>query len=148
MNRKAFTLIEFLAVIMLLGILSGIAVVSYNRQLISGREKAFLLAENSFQDAISEAYVDCNTNFSDKVFCINHSEPISIGEADIVRLEELINDGYINPIKNPYDTNQECDKSKSYVKVVGNVDMNETENNDLSYNVCLVCGSKKSAGCN
>jgi len=146
MNKKGFTLIEMLAVIMLLGILTTIAVVSYTNYLNTSREKSFNLAENSFKDALLEAYVDCKTGFSDNDFCSKHSEPNMKDERDEITLLELIEAEHIEKIKNPYNTNEYCDINNSYIEVISNADF--TDHSDLSYKVCLICGNKSSEDCN
>ena len=138
-NQKGFTLIEMLAVVILLAILMVIAVGSYYSYIKKSRDDSFKIAENTIQNDVKNAYADCLSN-SKNEFCINHS---GYGEKnDKIYLKELIDAGYSEQIKNPYDTNSFCDTSASYVTVIGN----NTDNNS-SYLTCLVCGDKKSNSC-
>ena len=138
-NQKGFTLIEMLAVVILLAILMAIAVGSYYSYIKKSRDDSFKIAENTIQNDVKNAYADCLSN-SKNEFCINHS---GYGEKnDKIYLKELIDAGYSEQIKNPYDTNSFCDTSASYVTVIGN----NTDNN-ASYLTCLVCGDKKSDSC-
>ena len=138
-NQKGFTLIEMLAVVILLAILMAIAVGSYYSYIKKSRDDSFKIAENTIQNDVKNAYADCLSN-SKNEFCINHS---GYGEKnDKIYLKELIDAGYSEQIKNPYDTNSFCDTSASYVTVIGN----NTDNNS-SYLTCLVCGDKKSNSC-
>lgn len=138
-NQKGFTLIEMLAVVILLAILMAIAVGSYYSYIKKSRDDSFKIAENTIQNDVKNAYADCLSN-SKSEFCINHS---GYGEKnDKIYLKELIDAGYSEQIKNPYDTNSFCDASASYVTVIGN----NTDNNS-SYLTCLVCGDKKSNSC-
>ncbi len=138
-NQKGFTLIEMLAVVILLAILMAIAVGSYYSYIKKSRDDSFKIAENTIQNDVKNAYADCLSN-SKNEFCINHS---GYGEKnDKISLKELIDAGYSEQIKNPYDTNSFCDTSASYVTVIGN----NTDNNS-SYLTCLVCGDKKSDSC-
>ncbi len=138
-NQKGFTLIEMLAVVILLAILMAIAVGSYYSYIKKSRDDSFKIAENTIQNDVKNAYADCLSN-SKSEFCINHS---GYGEKnDKIYLKELIDAGYSEQIKNPYDTNSFCDTSASYVTVIGN----NTDNN-ASYLTCLVCGDKKSNSC-
>ena len=138
-NQKGFTLIEMLAVVILLAILMTIAVGSYYSYIKKSRDDSFKIAENTIQNDVKNAYADCLSN-SKNEFCINHS---GYGEKnDKIYLKELIDAGYSEQIKNPYDTNSFCDASASYVTVIGN----NTDNN-ASYLTCLVCGDKKSNSC-
>ena len=138
-NQKGFTLIEMLAVVILLAILMAIAVGSYYSYIKKSRDDSFKIAENTIQNDVKNAYADCLSN-SKSEFCINHS---GYGEKnDKIYLKELIDAGYSEQIKNPYNTNDYCDTSASYVTVIGN----NTDNNS-SYLTCLVCGDKKSDTC-
>ena len=145
MNKKAFTMVELLAVILILGIILVIAAASYNSYLKTSREKSFKLAENSFRDTVEEAYIDCSANLSKNNFCQNHDKLV-VGETDTIKLSELITSGYIETIKNPYNTNESCDINNSYVKVT-NVNTSNGVS-EYSYDVCLICGNKTSNGCN
>lgn len=143
MNKKAFTMIELLAVVLILGIIMAIAVTSYNGYLKTSRDKSFKLAENSFNDTLEEAYVDCIGNKSKNDFCQNHDKPTA-GSTDTVYLYELINSDYSESIKNPYNTNESCDEN-SYIKIKH---VNTTNGvSEYSYDVCLICGDKTSEGC-
>lgn len=138
-NQKGFTLIEMLAVVILLAILMVIAVGSYYSYIKKSRDDSFKIAENTIQNDVKNAYADCLSN-SKNEFCINHS---GYGEKnDKIYLKELIDAGYSEQIKNPYDTNSFCDIDSSYVTVIGN-----NTNNDSTYLTCLVCGDKKSDTC-
>lgn len=138
-NQKGFTLIEMLAVVILLAILMVIAVGSYYSYIKKSRDDSFKIAENTIQNDVKNAYADCLSN-SKNEFCINHS---GYGEKnDKIYLKELIDAGYSEQIKNPYDTNSFCDIDSSYVTVIGN-----NANNDSTYLTCLVCGDKKSDTC-
>lgn len=141
MKRKnGFTLIEMLGVMILLGILTTLAVSSYSSYLTKTKIKAFTMEEKSMRDATESAYIDCVSNHPNNTFCKNHSMVDTIGETDTVYLKELIQDQYIDIIKNPYDTEEECDMEKSYVFV-------EKSNTKTAYQVCLICGKNKSNEC-
>lgn len=142
MNKKGFTLIELLAVIMLLGIVITLASITYSRYLIVNREKSFEMAEKTLINNTRNAYTDCLNN-SNNDFCKNHQ---SFGSQDeLVYLKELIDNNYSEKIKNPYDTNTDCDIESSYVKVIA--DHEAKLNKSASYQVCLICGNVKSKTC-
>lgn len=134
MNKKGFTLIELLAVIIILGILSSLAVISYVNYLNNTRDKAFKVAEKDFASALEEAYVDCLDKPYNNTFCSNHTE---LYKKEKIYLSELVHDNYIDVIKNPYNTDENCDISASYIQVSGERD----------YDVCLKCGNKISSSC-
>lgn len=145
MKKKGFTLIELLAVIVLLGIILVIATLSYNNYLIKSKEKSFMLAENSFHDALLDAYSYCETNYISGELCTKLKN-ISNKE-EVVTLNELINENHIEDIKNPYNTSEFCDTG-SYIKISSKTNINISGHDELTTKVCLICGDKMSEGCN
>lgn len=150
MKKNAFTLIELLASIVLLAILIAIGISSYGRYLTVTRNKSFTIAEKSFKSAAEEAYVDCATNVSTRDFCQNHESLTGrYGKSDTVYLKELVENSYIEKISNPYQDPKFCDIDRSYVIVKNNSTLGSSDNNDkIEYKICLICGNKKSEGCN
>ena len=144
MNKNGFTLIELLAVIMILAIIIGLGTVSYNNYLRKVRQKSFDISVNSMEDAVASAYSDCEANHSKNSFCNSHSIPTT---TDTVRLSELINAGYIEKIKNPYSKDENCDFNNSRVIVTRGSSTDYSYNISLSYKTCLICGTKRSDGC-
>lgn len=147
MNKKAFTLIELLGVVLLLGIITSIAVGSYTLYLNNSKKKAFKLAESSFITATKDAYADCISNNRNNEFCSNHKELNTEYKYELIYLKELVNDDYIEKIKNPYDTEQFCDIDNSYVYVSSKKNTEESNNSDIVYKPCLICGDHKSEEC-
>lgn len=147
MNKKAFTLIEMLAVVLILGLLVSISGGIYNSYLSSSRVKSFKIAEESFVNAVKEAYLDCNGNNPNNTFCNNHSMLTGPGETARITLKELVDDNYIEDIRNPYDTDEFCDSSYSYVTAKNSTNTSLI-NIDVSYTVCLICGNHRSETCN
>lgn len=143
MNKKGFTLVELLAVILILGLLIGITTGIYNSYLSSSRYKTFNLNEKSFVNAVKEAYLDCESNHPNNVFCKEHKQ----GEDDTIYLKDLVDDDYIDAIKNPYNTDELCNLDKSYVTVTNNSNNTNSINFDISYKVCLICGEHISETC-
>lgn len=146
MNKKAFTLIEMLAVVLILGLLVSISTGIYNSYLASSRNKAYKMAEESFVNAVQEAYLDCSSNHPDNNFCTNHKELTKPSESSKITLKELVDDDYIDAIKNPYDTDKFCDLNNSYV-TAKNSSNTSLINIDISYTVCLICGDHRSETC-
>ena len=147
MNKKGFTLVELLGVIILLGILATIAVVGYSNYLGNSKKKAFTIEEENFISATRSAYADCISNKTDNDFCSNHPNLETKYTYQFVYLKELIDDNYIRVIKNPYNVEQACDSEKSYVYVGSRNDADSSVNSDISYKVCLICGDHKSKDC-
>jgi general secretion pathway protein G len=141
-KEDAFTLVELLAVVLILGMLSSIAAVSYSKHLKTSRDKSFAIAEKTLITDFQNAYNNCLSNANND-FCSNHP---NLGYQDeIISLQELIDAGYSDKIKNPYNTDELCDSNLSYVKITIN-DTNSI-NKDISYTSCLICGNKESDSC-
>ena len=154
MNKKGFTLIELLAVIMILGILVGIAVMSVTGNIKRSKDKAFNIQKDNFEDAVLQAYTQCMItpdSLAIKNFCDNHALP-EIGESsEQIKLSELVNNSFIDKLKY---SGEECDENNSYVvvtrKPVYIKDTNIVDNYsiDFEYKTCLICSEKRSDGCN
>lgn len=128
MNNKGLTLIELLAVILIIGLLSGVGLLSYNVFIERASERVY----NSYEDTM-KAHAEMHL--------INNPRDIpTIGNYN----DLFINILDIDPINNPDDSEDKC--LNSYVKVTRG---NNTEegNINLTYKVCLICNSYKSEGC-
>lgn len=123
MNNKGLTLIELLAVILIIGLLSGIGLISYNVFIDRARERVYESYENTMK-AHTEIYLVDNSN---SIPTIGNSVNLSITTLGI------------DPINNPDDSNDKC--LNSYVKVTRGTNIDG--NVDLTYKVCLICSSYK-----
>lgn len=141
LNRKGFTLIELISVIVILSLVLLLATFALTAYLHQGRDKSFDVAVNSFEDAVLEAYTDCNRDRNSSSFCLTNEIP-DYNQEKTVYLKDLISSYYIDPIKNPYNTKEKCD-GESYV-VVTNTDKTGIS---LEYQTCLICGEHRSDGC-
>ena len=143
----AFTLIELLAVIVILGVLLGIGAGIYMSYVEDSSDRSYNIAENSFMNATMAAMEHCMAGGSTTGFCAGHNVPQNQYDFELVYLRELIAADYIDPIKNPDDTDKFCDEDNSYVYVSNRADMDTDLNYDLYYKVCLVCGDRRSEFC-
>ena len=165
LNKKGFTLIELLGVVLVLAILLGIAVVAVNKSIQRSKDKTFKVLLSSLEDGALQAYTECIVNGS-RDFCQTHklSSNPSTTQVITITLGDLVNNGYIDDFKNPYNTSETCDLTASYIKIgnknnteIGNQDDNQNTklydyltsvSEDYGYKSCLICGSKRSDGCN
>lgn len=143
MKNKGFTLVELLAVIVILGVLIGVASISYIGYLKKGRDKSFKVGVNSLSDAALSLYSSCNNDTMTRKGICDEIILNTKGETSrAITLSELVDLGLIDEISDPYNTNNFCSGS-SYVIV--------TLSNDLNYKydtkTCLMCGDKRSEGC-
>ena len=114
MNRKAFTLIELLAIIIILGILGSLATTAYYKHVKTAREESFEMAEKTFINNVKDAYADCLSNSSNG-FCQKYSRPQKNNETETVYLSDLIEYDYSENIKDPYGNCDNFDGSSSVV---------------------------------
>ena len=148
MKKKGFTLVEMLAVIIILGVLLGLGVSAYSKYLTSSRKKSYQIAESSMKSSTADAITNCLTGEGkNREFCKNHDLVENQYEYELVYLKELINDDYIDAIRDPSDTNLLCDSEQSYVYITNKEDTNQVNNGEFDYKVCLICSKYKSEDC-
>lgn len=131
-NKKGFTLLELIAVIIILGILMSLAYTSVSKYLNQAR---------------STTYSDFEKNITSGVtnYLIDHSGSIpSVGESLVVDVEKLVCEGYIEDLEDPREASKTCNL-ESYAIVKRNNDTNY--NMDIEYSACLKCSSYESPVC-
>lgn len=134
MNKKGFTMIELMAVITLLGIMTTLAVVSVSKYLNKSKKTVY----RDYEDTLKNA----TTNYF-----LNHTgllPEINDARGTKVLATTLINEGYLENMKDPQNGSLYCNEN-SYV-IVTRKD-NVGFNMDLEYRVCLVCSKYKSSSC-
>ena len=95
-NNKGFTMVELLAVIVLLGVLGTIGVTVTYKYLTQSREKSYRILSQT----IYEAYENCAIQGK----C---SLPPA-GDQIEYNIDNLLNDGYLENLKSPYNNNKNC----------------------------------------
>ena len=136
MNNKAFTLVELLAVIIILGLISTIGITSYNKIIENSKDKAFSSYKNTVETIIQSKVIDDYTsgNSTLKKYSINSDCDLFHNNDDKsckYSLKKLIDDGLIDSFSD-YD----CDND-SYIEVM------VYSSNKTEYNVCLICNNLK-----
>ncbi len=122
MNNKGFTLVEILAVVVILGILVGIAVPFYTGYLVNSRLETFETNEHSMETA-AEDFLLINGLFD------------QISEYGYITLETLVSNGHIDDIIDPDKHGSLCDYDDSYVIV------KKINNVDFDYEAYLFCSA-------
>jgi len=104
LNKKGFSMVEIIATVAILGILSVIGIVSVNSIIERGKEEHYVSAEKALK-MTAESYAQANRNYL----------PKNVGEMRKVTLKQLVEDNYIEQIKDYYD--KECYLEESYVQI-------------------------------
>ena len=131
-NKRGFTVVELLVVLVILGILITLAYMGVSRYLNQAR---------------STTYEDFEKNITSGVtnYLIDHSGSIpSVGESLVVDVEKLVCEGYIEDLQDPRESSKTCNLD-SYAIVKRN---NDTSSNmDIEYSACLKCSGYESPAC-
>ncbi len=132
MNKKGFTLVELLAVIVILSIILVIAVPSVNRYIKQSKEKAYKVQISELLDAV-ESYA----NMNNEILPENDDEIIKITLGQL-KIEGIVK----NDTKNPYNDKYFDDALTFIIKKKGNrytyeidedtIKVRETTNNSPS----------------
>ena len=103
-NNKGLTLIELLAVVVIMGILSSLAVTAISKLLSRSTENYYKDQEDNVALA-AQSYTNDNRNLL----------PFKIGSTTTITLSVLIDDGYIKTVKDK--SGNTCSASNSYVTI-------------------------------
>ena len=120
MNKRAFTLLELLATIIILGLLTTIVIAGILPLLNRGNDEYY----QSQEDMIVLAAKDYFTDYRSKL-------PKEIGETSEVTVKELIEEKYIDPVKDR--NNKDCNYEDSKVVV------QKISDDEYQYYVTLIC---------
>ena len=118
--KKGFTMVELLVTIIILGLLTTLVITSITSILSKSHEEYYNSQENMLILAGRDYFADYRSKL-----------PKEIGETSSVTVETLINEKYIDPIKDINENN--CDFKKSIVTV------QKITNKDYQYYVTLIC---------
>ncbi len=151
LKNNGFTMIELLAVIVILALITGIAIASYSSYYAHAQSKVYKNYEEGMQEA-AMTYIMETGDMPTSTTVLRLSLKYLVGEKDNGKQAKR---PYIDYFKNPRDSNDKCIENgtqKSYVEVKlkpkqsttdGKVDYNKT----FEYKVCLICKEYKTEGC-
>lgn len=140
MSEKGFTLIEIIAVIAIIGILSGIALGAVSKYQLKARNETYKNYESNLKSAAQDYLL------------YNQMEIPESGGTKTITSDELISGGYLDEMTDPIKNNKKCTATvvvtnKQSLKTNGettkkdnsNIDSSNTMNLDLEYKVHLSC---------
>ena len=131
-SRKGFTMLELLAVIIILGILLTLAYMGVSQYISQTKDTVYEDFEKNITSGVTN-------------YLIDHSGSIpSVGEYLVVDVEKLVCEGYIEDLEDPREASKTCNL-ESYAIVKRNNDTNY--NMDIKYSACLKCSSYESPAC-
>ena len=137
MNRKGYTLVEVLAVIMILGILMTLAVMGVSKYLSQTKRTVYKDYEASIKSGATN-------------YLIEHSGDIpNVGETLIIDASKLFCEGYIEELEDPIENGKTClEGSYAVITRKSNAQSNGVDvNMDITYNACLKCKGYESSFC-
>lgn len=123
MKTKAFTMVELLATLVIIGVIASIVVVGVTNYVNNSRNKTYASHEESLKRA-AEAYF------------LEHSQD----NANSIDLNTLNNEGYLDDLLDPV-TKTKCQGNVTRTAVSGEY------NTEYNYNVCLICNKYRSKDC-
>lgn len=133
-DKNGFTLVELLAVITLLGILSAVAVSSVTQYAESARKQDFEILEKNMKTAINNYFID-------------HSSGIpAIGSSATVTARTLVDEGYLTSMTDPDKNASQCDLNGSKV-IITRSGAQTDFNMKLNYKICVICSKRRSKDC-
>lgn len=127
-KKNGFTLIEILAVIIILGVLMLIAVPAVTEYVTNSKSSTYQSYTEEMKGSAKNMMIDCIAN--NDTSCVVPDK----GQSTIVFLSELIDKGYSDILKDPQGDG-DCDSTRSYIKVTNN----GSTGADYTYETCLYC---------
>ena len=126
-NKRGFTLIELVAVIVILGVLLIVAIPAVSQYIKQTRETTYTSHEVTMEEATRAYTIDCLKN-NEKDCTVPHDN-----ESINVYLDKLIEKEYVEKLQDPQKPGSYCSPDKSFVKVI------KDGTSDYKYQVCLFC---------
>lgn len=132
MNKKGFTMLELLAVIIILSILITIGYIAVSQYL----DQAYDATYSDFEENIEAGAAN---------YLIEHTGSIpGEGESIVIDVSKLICAGYVKELQDPMRDGQTCDLNSYVIVKRGN---NTNFNMAVDYEACLKCSNYTSPAC-
>ena len=131
-NRYGYTMLELLAVIIILGILMTLAYMGVSKYL------------RQTEDAVYEDF-EKNIEVGAENYLLEHTGQIPLeGDSLVIDASKLVCEGYIESLTDPKDSSKTCN-TNSYAIITRK--SNVSFNMDIEYKVCLKCSNYESDAC-
>lgn len=141
-KARGFTLVEILGVVIILGIILGIASPSIGRFIKRGKQVVYNTHLSSMIAGAKSMTLEYLTNniYKCKEKGVNCPLPPA-HKTYMVKLKDMIDNNYIEPLENPdhKKNNLYCSEENSYVLIRNN--SKQDGEYDLEYTSCLQCGT-------
>ncbi len=135
MNKKGFTLVEVLVVIVILGILVAVAVPLYTNYFSTSRESTFATLEESMEVAAND-YLISNLNGEGDDSFNDYELGIKNGTLVEVPLKVLVETNHLPDVVDPDEHGKLCNYDESYVRILK---MGNPDSVDYKYDAYLKC---------
>ena len=116
LNKKGFTLIEILATVAIMGILSGVAIMGVTRYIEKTQREAYEMMQKTVYDAAA-SYFQKNPS------------------SNSVDTQTLLSEGYLETLQDPSNKNETCSGDVEITKTLGLA----TALDSYTYTVKLQC---------
>ncbi len=134
MNKKGFTMVELLAVIIILGILMSLAYMGVSQYLRRARNATYEDFEENIKTGATNYLLDHTGSIPD------------VGKSIVIDVSKLICEGYIEELQDPHSpTSGGTCNLNSYAIVTREADT--SSNMMVEYDACLSCSNYKSDAC-
>lgn len=132
MKKNGFTLVELLAVLVIMGLLSLIIVPNVTKYIKSSTKTTYETYKHTLADAAKNYIIDHPEEVPEDVYSHVTNGPVTTLEA-----KTLIEGGYMESLKEPKNSKKTCDdNSRVFVRLIG-YGANDTK--VLAYYVMLKC---------
>lgn len=121
MNKKAFTLVELLAVVVIIALIGGIGTIAYTNLIKKASDDAFL----RYQDTMHAEAIKYLTDSYHEVTFDNNVAKIYLDDLEI------------DPINNPKNKDDKCLNNDSYIEATRSRSTSGVLS--VTYKVCLNC---------
>ncbi len=131
MDKKGFTLIEILAAVVILGILTTVGASAVLRYIGDARDQSYDTMKKSAYSAAQD-------------YLIHYGAYFEVGDSEEISIETLVEEGFLEPLVDP--TKKDGSNCTGKVVITRKASGSSDELDNLEYQVCIRC-AKYNDGC-